>query len=82
MEFFNKTGFCIVPGAVSDRDVASLLEECDLLHREHTAKGHSLLESGCVMDLFRHVTISDSSPCRQDRKAYLKLRRDTTVVRS
>ena len=74
MDKFDAMGFCIVPGALSTAEVASLRSECLALNEEHKARGRNLLDSGCVMDLFRDVQISDSNRCRTDAGAYVKQR--------
>ena len=74
MAQFHEAGYCVVPQAVTSTEVDALREECTLLCADHALKKRSLLESGCVMDLFRDVQIPDESRCRVDTDEYLQLR--------
>jgi hypothetical protein len=80
MDDFEGTGFIVVKGAIDATELAALRAECELLAQDHEVRGRDLLESGCVLDLFRDVPIPDNSPCRSNAAMYARERRKTLEV--
>lgn len=80
MKDFCEQGFVVWSGVLAAHEVEAFRAECSALYADHKARGRDLLESGCVMDLFRDTQIKDQSPSRTDAKRYIEMRANTVEV--